>query len=190
MSKQMSPFGSAALILLATLALGIVIGALGSASLNSIRSQKLQDARSPGGFANHLGGVIEPSGDLPDTVRAILEATEVLNQAIAFEANEGLRTTLEEMQSQLEPLLTPEQLQRLNSFVRRPGMRPPGSGGPGPGGPGPGGLGPGGLGPAGGPPGPGGLGGPGRPGPGVGGQRPGAGGPPSGGRPGGGPGGG
>ena len=184
MSKQMSPFGSAALILLATLALGIVIGALGSASLNSIRSQKLQDARSPGGFANHLGGVIEPNGDLPDTVRAILEATEVLNQAIAFEANEGLRTTLEEMQSQLEPLLTPEQLQRLNNFVRRPGMRPPGSGGPGPGGPGPGGLGP-----AGGPPGPGGLGGPGRPGPGVGGERPG-GGPPPGGRPGGGPGGG
>lgn len=159
MENSSKGFGSAALILLATLALGIVIGVLGSASLKNVRERRLNDARGDGGFVAHMMRIIEPTAEQRAQLRPLIQETDRQNRQIRETANQDLRQAIEDMQESLAPYLTEEQQARLADFIRRP-PPPGGQGGPigveggGPPRPGPGGARPGGGrpgGPAGGP---------------------------------------
>ncbi len=140
-------------ILAATLLLGIVLGVLGAGALANARALKIEGARGPGGFVNHMEEIIQPTAEQTAAVRPLLEGFDQQNREIIQGADQELRDVIESMRTELEPLLTDEQNRRLEEFSRRPRPRPggpPGLGGPpGAGGP-PGGVGPPG---AGGPPG-------------------------------------
>ena len=119
-------------MLLATLLLGIVLGVLGAGALANARADRLAGARGEGGFVSHMESILQPTPEQAEILRPILEGYEARNREIMRSANEGLRSTLESMEAELDSLLTPEQARRLRDFVRRP---PPGAGGRGPDGP-------------------------------------------------------
>jgi len=146
----------AAAILLCTLFLGAGLGAVGEGALVNARNAREQDLRRPPGFVAHMEGVIGPHDSAQaDIIRPYLEQTARRNDSVMQVAQAALRAGLDSMRRHLDPLLDPDQRDRLD----REAAPPPGPFGPGRGGRGRFG------GPGRGPPGegPGGPGGPGGP---------------------------
>lgn len=135
----MKPESRSAAILLATLAIGIVLGMVGQGLLIRERTRRVEDLRRPRGFADELEQVIEPRDDTQrQAIRAILEATGHRNEAIINGAHESLRAVLDSMRTRLAPILDDRQRERLDRMGRLPdpfhppegrppGDRPPGS---------------------------------------------------------------
>jgi hypothetical protein len=124
------------LILLATLALGILLGALASGALAQRRISRIEQLRDRGGFAMHLERIIEPAdATQAQAIRTILRTTAEQNRAAMSSTREQIRTNMEEMRQQLAPLLSEDQQRRLEEAVQRfrrgrPHRRP--GAGPGP----------------------------------------------------------
>lgn len=115
-----------ALILAATLALGIIIGMMTQALMARGRAHQLAGLRGPPGFVAHLERVLAPDVGQATQVRAILEATATRNGAIIGAAHQALRTELDSMKLRLGPVLTEAQKQRLEDQERWPDpFRPP-----------------------------------------------------------------
>ena len=133
------------LLLLATLLIGMVLGALVNARLAEQRLERIAFLRSSHGFVRFWEEAVEPQDE------AQREAIEAVLQQSARRLAEHMRTSQGEMQdiidstkTQLDVLLTPEQRARLerrmqrrreNRFEdRRPRFEerrgPPGRGGP------------------------------------------------------------
>lgn len=130
------------LLLLGTLALGVVLGAAGNGTIQRERRHQVEQIRRPGGFEEHMLRVIRPRDDAQrDAILPAIQATDRRNQQIVRSAREQMRAALDSMRAQLAPRLDAEQRARLDDFAR---MAPPPPIGGRPGGPGmPGGGGPG-----------------------------------------------
>ncbi|MEO8624413.1 MAG: hypothetical protein ABI625_25250 [bacterium] len=138
---------SAALLLLATLAIGIVLGTLGAGALRPrletpppLPGQPgARGPGRPGGFAEHMQDVIAPRDSVQaELVRAIVERTAARNRAIIEELNQTLRASVDSMRGELAPILTADQRDRLERATNQlPPIRGPGAPGRrgGPGGP-------------------------------------------------------
>jgi hypothetical protein len=115
-----------ALILLATLTLGIALGIVSSGRWRQLREVATQDLRRPAGFVQRLESIIQPRADQADSVRLVLEATARRNQQILDRAQRELRGELEAMRVRLAPLLDDAQRARLadESNFGNP-LRPP-----------------------------------------------------------------
>ena len=129
----------AALILIGTLLLGVLLGAVGTGALAHQRIERVQDLRRPGGFVAHMEDVIRPRDSAQHAaILPHLEATGHLNDSIIRGANDHLRAALDSMRARLAPLLDADQKRRLDEVGRLPApFGPPGRGGPPPGGMGP-----------------------------------------------------
>lgn len=129
-----------ALILLATLLIGALLGALITGALAQRRISRVAEMRERG-FRMHIERIIEPRDEEQrEAIRALLEVAAQRNQEIMRGARERLGDQLRQMREELLPLLDEEQRQRLESAAegfRRGGFRgPPGPSGrrlPGPG---------------------------------------------------------
>ncbi len=129
-----------ALILLATLLIGALLGALITGALAQRRISRVAEMRERG-FGMHIERVIEPRDEEQrKAIRAVLGVAAQRNQEIMRGAREQLGNQLRQMREELFPLLDEEQRQRLESAAegfRRGGLRgPPGPSGrrrPGPG---------------------------------------------------------
>lgn len=121
-----------ALILLATLSLGVALGAVSAGRWRQMRTESAQELRRPAGFVNHLLQIIQPRADQRDAVRAVLDSTAQRNKEVLNGAERALREELEAMRLRLAPLLDEDQRARLadESNFDQP-MRPPRLGGPG-----------------------------------------------------------
>ena len=146
-----------ALILAATLALGVALGAVGSGALARGRTERMRELGRPDGFAAHMEEIIRPRDEAQRAaLRPALDATARRNGEIIRAAHVQLRAELDSMRARVAPLLDDAQRARLDDFARLPpdpfrppprGGRPPGErppGGPPPGSPPPGGPPPGG----------------------------------------------
>lgn len=129
----------AALILLLTLILGGVLGAVTRTAIATRRAEEIGGVRRPAGFVNHMRDVIQPrdSAQLA-TVLPALEYTAARNDTIIREARERLRVELDSMRARIAGSLDAEQNRRLEEVGRLGDpFGPGGRGGPGgPGGPG------------------------------------------------------
>jgi len=118
------------LILLATLIIGFVVGVFATGALGSHRRARVERLRERGGFIEHMESAIQPHDqDQRSAIFPILEATAQRNRVIIESAQAELRTAIESMIEELEPILEEEQLRRLSETARfsdpfRPPPRP------------------------------------------------------------------
>jgi hypothetical protein len=128
---------SAGLLLLATLAVGVALGALGAGALRP-RLERInpppprQGGPPAGGFAEHIMSVIDPSDSAQESkVRAVVERTAARNRSSIEGLNQSLRASVDSMRVELTPMLTADQRERLDRAVRAlPPVRGPGGAGP------------------------------------------------------------
>ncbi len=129
-----------ALILLATLLIGALFGALITGALEQRRISRVAEMRERG-FVMHLERIIQPKDEAQrEAIRAVLEVAAQRNQEIMRGAREQIGYQFRQTKEELFPLLDEEQRQRLESAAggfRRGGFRgppgPSGRRGPGPG---------------------------------------------------------
>ena len=132
---------SAALLLGATLVLGVVLGVLGAGALRP-RFERfgppLMEAPNPGGrgrpggFAAHMEDVIAPRDSAQrGVVRGVIDRTAARNRTLIEQLNRTLRASVDSMRVELAPVLSEDQRQRLERAVARlPAVRGPGGAGP------------------------------------------------------------
>ena len=114
----MSPRAGSALVLLGTLLLGIVLGALGSGAMRHHRSHSMHGLHHPDGLASYMLEAIEPRDDaqrqaiMPHVERAAANTTTELGSV-----HEELMAELTALRDSLRPILSDEQLRRLDDAM-------------------------------------------------------------------------
>ncbi len=151
----MNSQGKIIAVLLATLLLGGVLGALLVGTLRGERDQERERLRAEGGIVNHFERTIEPeSEEQREAIRGVLIPWEARNRRLLRRTHLAMKRGFDSILLELKPLLNDEQMERLRREGKRMRPRGPG-GGPHPGRRRPGGRGPGDRGPRGDGPGPG-----------------------------------
>ena len=104
------------LILLATLVLGIAIGALGAGALAQRRSEHLRELRHQGMFVEHMEQIIQPRDETQrEAIRPILEETGRRNYALLNSTHARLEAEMDRMHERLAPLLDEAQMERVEA---------------------------------------------------------------------------
>ncbi len=115
-----------ALILLATFLIGGLVGVLTAGAIAQRRASRVAELRERG-FAMHLERIIQPRDEAQrEAIRTILSAAAKRNLATMTDAREEIRSSLEEMREELDPLLDEEQRERVDEAVKRFRHGPPG----------------------------------------------------------------
>jgi SpoVK/Ycf46/Vps4 family AAA+-type ATPase len=116
------------LMILATLIVGVLIGALVLAPwMVRYRIRHLAEMRTPEGFASRLEQVIRPDKVQADEVRAILERHSERFREVSASHRAEMFALMDSLRSDLATVLTAEQLERLKTHdkpFRRPGRFP------------------------------------------------------------------
>ena len=128
---SLSPRTKSILLLISTLLLGMVLGAVVNAWLATERFERIRDLRRPGGMVRHLERVLEPQSDEQRAqIRTVLNATSEDVQALRETHRREMRAVMDSMTARLEPVLTDEQMSTLQNRLRRgphgPRAGPPG----------------------------------------------------------------
>lgn len=124
----MSTRGKSALLLIAVLAIGMVLGALVNARIASQRMERIAFVRTQRGFVRAMENVIDAQDDQTrEAVRAILDSAAVRIDEHMQRTRSEMRTILDSTRIELSEVLSPEQMEQLEQHLRerRP---PPGSG--------------------------------------------------------------
>ncbi|MGH7570385.1 MAG: hypothetical protein ACREMK_00890 [Gemmatimonadota bacterium] len=104
------------LILLATLILGIALGALGVGALAHRRGDHLRELRHRGGFVEYMERVIQPRNEAQrEAIRPILEETGRIHWTLMGSTHTRMVAELERMRQRLAPHLDEAQRERLES---------------------------------------------------------------------------
>ena len=107
------------LILLATLLLGIALGALGAGALAQRRSEHLRELRPRGMFVDHMEQIIRPRDQAQwEEIRPIVEETGRRNYAIMDSTHGRLEAEMERMRERIAPHLDDAQRERLETVAR------------------------------------------------------------------------
>lgn len=123
--ESLSPRTKSVLILLLTLLLGAVLGALVNAWLAHQRFDRLRSLRTEPGFIRVMERAIEPQDAAQqEAIRAVLEQTADRMNAIQRERREEMRALVDSMKAQLAPVLTERQMDRLEQRLRFGGPAP------------------------------------------------------------------
>lgn len=117
------------LIIVITLIVGMVIGALLNRALLQNRVQRVFSMRNPNTFVQSYLEAIKPDSDQEKQIREILERNGQRFEDIRSKSRQDLESSMLAMMSELESLLTPEQIKQLEEkpSMGRPrfGMRSP-----------------------------------------------------------------
>lgn len=109
-------------ILVGTLLLGMVLGGVLVGTISRNREGDRGKLIRPGGFVEHLKGVIEPTSDEQwEQVRPILERVGMEHRGIISDAHKELKASFDSLLVELEAYLEPEQLKRLKEEHARMG---------------------------------------------------------------------
>ena len=116
-----------AIIILGTLIIGILLGGVLSTVFVHQRFQKIQSMLGPGHFSEHLiDQVIQPVDNAQrEKLIAIAESTAVKSQALIGQFHEGMKTNMDSLLTQVEPLLTKDQYERFKKWVDHMGKMGP-----------------------------------------------------------------
>jgi len=114
-----------ALILLSTLLLGIIIGALGMNLFRNQREIDFQRFREQRGFMHLHEGILQPTSETQrDSIHKILSKNLPKFRELTLKHRQEISVLIDSMQKQLAPILTKEQLERLNERRFMKGGRP------------------------------------------------------------------
>jgi|GEM_PF-1636844 len=119
----MTTKSKATLFVLGTFLLGVLVGALINGAIMSSRSRNLNSLPPGPLLASIVERVIQPDAKQRDAIMKILEKHSQTMAAAAETFRETMTRTIDCVQSELDPLLTPEQRQRLRESIERPMMR-------------------------------------------------------------------
>ena len=122
------------LVLIGVLLTGIIIGAMGSTLFrHQIWEERISRFRTPDGFINRLIEKIEPEPDQEKAIRDILIKHHEKMKKISEESRAMIKNHADSLILELKPILTKEQLDKLENFLsrKRPGGKHP-RGEPGP----------------------------------------------------------
>jgi len=108
-----------ALILIGTLLIGVVIGVLGSGFAMRWMTKKFADRPFSARFAGVYERIIGPDDANRDTVLAILEKHAGLIEEFRQSHDATMKAYMDSLKAELDPLLTPEQKQRLTELHER-----------------------------------------------------------------------
>ena len=110
-----------ALLLFATLLVGVLLGVLGASTLHSRRVEQIRSTfERRGGITDMFEEVIQPADDAQRTqIRAALEQTEVRFREIRRECRDQFVASRDAMRADLNPVLTPAQQPRLDEWLKR-----------------------------------------------------------------------
>ncbi|NBW66276.1 hypothetical protein EBR44_11025, partial [bacterium] len=109
----------AALILLLTLVLGMVLGAVTRTAMATRRESEIGGVRRPAGFVNHMRDVIQPRDAAQlDKLLPALERTAARNDSIVRDARDRLRIELDSMRARIAGDLDAAQNARLEELGR------------------------------------------------------------------------
>lgn len=119
-----------ALIIIVTLILGIVIGALANRAIVRHRLNQTFRRVNPGYLPGFIQEVVEPDSEQARRIKSVLDEHTQRMQNLRAEYQDSMREHFQSLWNDLEPLLTPEQKRRLRRrpFGPReffPNMRPP-----------------------------------------------------------------
>lgn len=112
---KMSPRTKSILLIVATLLIGIVIGALLNARLAERRMERIASLRSERGFVAFIETVVEPQDDAQrEALREVLRRAGDRMAAHHNRTRDEARALLDSTRAEMAEILTPEQLQRLD----------------------------------------------------------------------------
>ena len=123
-----------ALVLAATLLIGMILGALLFGAVQRHRFENALRLARPDRFAASVEQIVRPvDAEQRRALRRVLEAFHVQMRSNRVEAAERMRAQLDSLQTRLSALLDDDQMARLQEHVRRhrrvlrrgPGRRPP-----------------------------------------------------------------
>ncbi len=101
------------LVIVFTLITGMIIGALLSRALLQNRVQRVFSMRNPNAFVQSYLETIKPDSDQEKQIKEILERNGQRFDDIRSKSRQDLESSMLAMMSELESVLTPEQLKRL-----------------------------------------------------------------------------
>lgn len=110
-------------IIIITLVIGIVIGALLNRTITQNRIKGILSRRDPGPFVASFEKIIEPDAAQRELIRDILDRHAKRISQIRAKSMEELKSSFESMMAELDSVLTPEQKKRLEK-MRFPGIPP------------------------------------------------------------------
>lgn len=114
MNLQIKP----TLIIIGTLLIGIVLGALLSGTLAERRHQRIRSMMRPPRFSEQLIEIIRPQdSEQRDAIAAILENSAWRIDDMMRESRAEIHATVDSMALKLKPLLTAEQNARLQKHM-------------------------------------------------------------------------
>jgi hypothetical protein len=113
------------LILVATFAIGIVVGALLEATLARDRIERLRGFRGARQFAPRIEQILQPRDEeQARAIREVLDRAAERNAEIFRRARDDMQSLIDSLRAELEPLLDEQQLQRLDRLGRGPKEQP------------------------------------------------------------------
>jgi hypothetical protein len=126
-----SPRTKSIALLVATLLLGIILGAVLNAWWARERFDRLRRLRTPGGFEQIVTRTLEPtSPEQRQQIEAVVGRTAQRLDSLRARHWREVRATVDSMRVDLAPILTDEQRETLTRRIRmhrhRSGFRPPG----------------------------------------------------------------
>ncbi len=115
-----------ALIIIITLAFGIVIGAMINRAISQNRIKSILAGRNPVHFVASYERIIRPDAEQTKLIREVLDKYGKHLSEIREKSRQELQSSFESMMEELDSILTPEQRKRLEKrrFPGRPPYRP------------------------------------------------------------------
>jgi hypothetical protein len=110
-----------ALLLFATLLVGILLGALGNSTLQNRRVEQLrQTFERRGGFVDMVEHILQPESEAQRAqIRAALEKAETRFNEDRRTCRASFSASSDSMRAELLPILTPDQEARFETWLKR-----------------------------------------------------------------------
>jgi len=113
-----------ALIIIVTLVIGIVLGAMLNRAFMRFRIQRAFADRNPLGMISFIEKDIRPTPDQREKIREVLEKHRKKSLDLREKFMMEMRAEFESLEAELDPILTPEQKNRLKRRFRGPWRDP------------------------------------------------------------------
>jgi Spy/CpxP family protein refolding chaperone len=113
-----------ALIIIVTLVIGVVLGAMLNRAFLRHRIQRAFANRNPVGMVSIMERSIRPTPNQREQIRGILEKHRIKAQEIREKFIEEMQLEFESLEAELDPILTPEQKKRLKDRSAGPWRDP------------------------------------------------------------------
>ncbi len=118
----MSTKSKVTLVFIITLALGIAVGAMLNRTYSQRRIRSILSSRSPDFFVTFYERILEPGTKQSKMIREVLDNHAKRISEIRENFTDEMQSELESMKAEIDPILTPEQKERLKG--RFPGRSP------------------------------------------------------------------